>query len=113
MAEMRPDEPRLPDVQARGRRWGPSRWVPLAALAIIPLAVIGNQARPAVSTPPRAGQMTVAQGDQGPQALDPEVRKRLVVAFGDGLWVPLEGRGPMKLPDDQMNVVGTGDAMRV
>lgn len=113
MAEKRPDDPRLPDVKVGGRRYGPSRWVPLAALAIIPLAVIVNQVRPAVGTPPASGSITVAQGDPGPQALDPEVRKKLVVAFGDGLWVPVEGKGPVRLPDEQMNVVGIGDAMRV
>lgn len=113
MSEQRPDEPRIPDVKVGGRRFGPSRWVPLAALALIPLAVIVNQVRPADGTPPAAGSITVAQGDPGPQALDPEVRKKLVVAFGDGLWVPIEGKGPVRLPDEQMNVVGTGDAMRV
>lgn len=113
MAAMRPDEPQLPDVPAGGRRFGPSRWVPLAALALLPLAMLANQIRPADGKPPASGRMTVAQGDQGPQALDPAVRRTLVVPFGEGLWVPIEGQGPVRLPDAQMNVVGTGESMRV
>lgn len=113
MAEMRPDEPRIPDMRVGGRRVGPSRWVPLATLAVIPLAILVNQIRPADGTPPAKGTMTVAQADAGSQALDPEVRRNLVVPFGDGFWVPVEGRAPVRLPNEQMRVVGTGDAMRI
>lgn len=112
MAEMRPDEPRIPEVKLAGRRWGPSRWVPIAALALFPIAVAANQLRPTEGAPPESGRM-LAAADQGPQALDPAVRESLVVPFGDGFWVPIEGRGPVRLPDEQMNVVGTGEAMRV
>jgi hypothetical protein len=115
MAEMRPDEPRIPDVRAGGRRWGPSRWVPLAALAGVALFGFGRFADPAGGTQQAKGPqaISVAQAEPGAKLLDPAIRERLVVAFADGFWVPIEGARPQPLPDDQMNVVGTGDTLRV